>query len=157
MPPSPSVAITIVTRRRNVISWWVTTIISTTRRWCNVVVATVDSGHSAVDKPVGDRWLAWAWQEAGKGRDCACMYIWRSDKVVRWIVIVMGGILHHIVPDRASTCDTDDIVHDAVITVACPDADGKIGSIAHRPVIAETIGGTCFSGSGTIQFERVAR
>src|SRR5437588_12231430 len=56
---SVTIIITISTRRRNVIIGWITTIISTATCWCSVGVATIDSGHGTVDKPIGDGRLTW--------------------------------------------------------------------------------------------------
>ena len=48
---------------RNIVIGWVAVaaVISIAGRGGGVVVAAVDGGHSTVDKPVSDGWLAWAW------------------------------------------------------------------------------------------------
>src|SRR5579859_561300 len=84
------------------------------------------------------------------------MDVGRPGKIIWWVVVALRGILHNIMPDGASSRNTNDVVHDTVVAIASPDSDGQVGCIAQRPVIAETIGGACFGGSRTIQFQRVA-
>src|SRR5947209_7231789 len=92
-----------------------------TRR--NIGVAARNGGHCTIDKPVGHCWLARMGQQAGIGRDARSMYIGWPDEVVGWEGIEVGSVLHHIVPDGASSSDTDDVIHDAVVAVASPDAN----------------------------------
>src|SRR2546426_5100404 len=79
-----------------------------------------------------------------------------ADEVVGRKVIKIRDVLHDVVPDGTGSSDADDIVHGAVVAVACPDADGDMGCIAHGPVVAETLGGAGFCGCRAIEFEGIA-
>ena len=78
------------------------------------------------------------------------MHIGGPNEIIGGEMIEVGDVLHHIVPDGASAGNTDHIVHDTVIAVAGPDPYGDMGSVAHGPVIAETLGCPCFGGSWAI-------
>src|SRR5258708_34917399 len=112
---------------------------------------TLNSGHCAIDEPVGDGRLAWMRQETCNRGNSAGMHIGRFDKIVRWVVIVLRDVLHHVVPDRSGARNTNYIVHDAVVAVPGPYTHSQVRRIAHCPVIAETIGGTGFCGGWAIQ------
>ncbi len=116
-------------------------------------VGTMHGGHRAIDKPVGDGRLTGTWQQAINGRDGALVYVGWPGKIVGWEIVALRRVLHDIVPDGTSSCDTDDIIHFTVIIVTRPDANREVGRIAHSPVIAETIGCSRFGRRRSVRFK----
>src|SRR5713226_7372635 len=120
--------------------------------WC---IGAVDGGHRAIDEPVGDGWLAGMRQQAGQRGNRSQLHIGRFDEIIRRIIVVLRGVLHHVMPDRASPGDTYHIDHLAVIAVSSPDAYCQVRCIAQCPVIAEFVGGAGFRGCRAIQLKRI--
>src|SRR5258708_28340660 len=85
------------------------------------------------------------------------MYIIWFDEIIRREMVEVRDVFHYVMPDRACTSNTNDIVHLAVIAVACPDPDGNVRGITHGPVVAETLCWTCFCGGKATQLGGGAR
>src|SRR4051794_3270739 len=60
-------------------------------------VGALDSGHGAINEPVGDGWFSRAWQEASYGGDRFGMHIGRANKIIGGVVIVMRGVFYDVV------------------------------------------------------------
>src|SRR5437660_223405 len=63
--------------------------------------------HGTINEPVGNSWLSLSWLQPGKGRNCTLMDIRRRVEVVRREVIVVRGVFHDVMPDRACTGDAN--------------------------------------------------
>ena len=68
-----------------------------------------------------------------------------ARNIVSSRIAVAADVLNDTMPDRGSAGDTDRVYHGGVISVASPDTDNHIGSIAHGPVIRKIIGSTGLS------------
>src|ERR1700730_6783392 len=84
------------------------------------------------------------------------MYIVWFDEIIGREMVEVRDIFHYVMPDRACTGNTNDIVHLAIIAFACPDPDGNVRGITHGPVVAETLCRTCFCGGRATQLEWIA-
>src|SRR5260370_20458830 len=120
--------------------------------WC---IGAVDGGHGAIDEPVGDGRLAGMRQQARQRGSRPQLHIGRLDEIIRCIIIVLRGVLHHVMPDRAGPGDTNHIDHLAVIAVSSPDSHRQVRRIAQRPVVAEFVGGAGFRRCRAIQLKRI--
>ena len=61
---------------------------------------------------------------------------------------------HDVVPDGRRTGDAGDVLHLRVVVVAHPDAHRQIRRVAHRPVVAEIVGGARLGRRRTRQAQR---
>src|ERR1700680_917189 len=112
--------------------WRVRAIIAGARLWLRWRILTVDGGHGAIDEPVSGGWFALMRQQAGQRGNRSQLHIGWFNEIICRVIIVLRGILHHIMPDRACPRDTDHVLHLAIIAIAGPDAHRQKGRIAHR-------------------------
>src|SRR5450759_3266086 len=120
--------------------WRVGANIAVARLWLRRRILTVDGGHRAIDEPVSSGWFAWMGQQAGQRGNRSQLHIGWFNEIICRVIIVLRGILHHIMPDGAGSCNTDHVLHLAIIAIAGPDSHRQKWRIAHRPVIAKTVG-----------------
>ena len=97
---------------------------------------TVDSIDRCLDNTL------W-WRRKGAIREIKIQ--WRARNLVSSGIAIATHVLNDTMPDRGSAGDTNRFHHRGIISVAGPDTDHHIRSVADGPVIRKIISGTGLS------------